>query len=370
MKKNISVLVSGGGTGGHIFPAISIANEIKSKYPEADILFVGALGKMEMEKVPQAGYPIEGIPVVGFHRKEIWRNLLFLPKLFISLFKAWSIIKKHQPDIVIGTGGFASGPILYLASLMKKITVTQEQNSFAGVTNKILGKRAKAICVAYPNMERFFPKEKIHFTGNPIRQVLLAPKEEKPCSWDIKQDRPTLLIIGGSLGARQVNKAIDLHTSALIDHDINVIWQCGKFYYEELKEKYSDKLPSNFHIVPFISDMKEAYEISDLVISRAGAGTISELCVMGKATILVPSPNVAEDHQTHNALALTDHKAAILVKDIEAPEKLVAKALSVIENKEVIASLEKEIQRFAKPNAVEDIVKVTTHLMEKRDEKL
>ncbi|MDC1106493.1 undecaprenyldiphospho-muramoylpentapeptide beta-N-acetylglucosaminyltransferase [Prolixibacteraceae bacterium] len=363
MKQNIKVLISGGGTGGHIFPAVSIANEIKATYPQADILFVGALGKMEMEKVPQAGYPIQGIPVVGFHRKQLWRNVMFLPKLIISLMKAWRIIKNHQPDLVIGTGGFASGPILYLASLMRKKTIIQEQNSFAGVTNKILGKRANAICVAYPKMERFFPKDKIYFTGNPIRQVLLEERNEVKVPWELNSDKPTLLIIGGSLGARQVNLAIDQYASILMEKEINVIWQCGKFYYNQLREKYDGKIPSNFHIVPFIADMKTAYDVSDLLISRAGAGTISELCVMGKATILVPSPNVAEDHQTHNARALTDHDAAVLVTDKEAPEVLVFKALELLKDQETIKSLENKIKGFAKPNAVADIVAVASDLI-------
>ncbi|QZE13339.1 undecaprenyldiphospho-muramoylpentapeptide beta-N-acetylglucosaminyltransferase [Halosquirtibacter laminarini] len=363
MKKNIKVLISGGGTGGHIFPAISIANEIKDSFPNAEISFVGALGKMEMEKVPQAGYTIEGIPVVGFHRKELWRNFLFLPKLVVSLYKAWKIIKSKKPDLVVGTGGFASGPILYLSSRMGCQTIIQEQNSFAGVTNKILGKRANAICVAYPNMERFFPKEKIVFTGNPIRQILLDSNHQAQESWYINPQKPTLLIIGGSLGARQVNHAMDLESNKLIEQGVNVIWQCGKFYYEQLKNKYEGKTPKNFHIVPFISDMKAAYDISDLIISRAGAGTISELCVMEKATILVPSPNVAEDHQTHNAKALTDHGAAVLVTDKEAPEKLVDKALALLDNQDQIVALEKEIKAFAKPNAVADIVAVANKLI-------
>ncbi|QZT36279.1 undecaprenyldiphospho-muramoylpentapeptide beta-N-acetylglucosaminyltransferase [Halosquirtibacter xylanolyticus] len=366
MKQDIKVLISGGGTGGHIFPAVSIANEIKTTYPQADILFVGALGKMEMEKVPQAGYPIKGIPVVGFHRKQLWRNVMFLPKLIISLMKAWRIIKEHQPDLVVGTGGFASGPILYLASLMGKKSIIQEQNSYAGVTNKILGKRADAICVAYPNMDRFFPKEKIHFTGNPIRQVLLEKSEDVDIPWELDANKPTLLIIGGSLGARQINLAVDKYAEQLMAKGVNVLWQCGKFYYDALIEKYEGKMASNFHILPFIADMKTAYDVSDLLISRAGAGTISELCVMGKATILVPSPNVAEDHQTHNARALTDHGAAVLVEDKEAIEVLVPKAIALLEDHQTIEILEKKIKDFAKPNAVADIVAVASDILKEK----
>jgi len=361
-------IVSGGGTGGHIFPALSIAEGLKQRFPDAEILFVGALGKMEMEKIPAAGYKIVGLPVAGFHRGEIWRNLLFLPKLLASLWKARSIVRKFNPDCVIGVGGYASGPILKVATQMGIPTLLQEQNSFAGVTNKILGKKASKICVAYHNMERFFPKEKIVFTGNPIRKGLegLVKKSEASLRYfGLDAELPVVLVVGGSLGARTLNDGIRAELDLIRTSGVQFLWQTGKIYYKDIHEELEKHPAGNVHELEFIQRMDLAYEAADLVISRAGAGTISELCVAGMAAILVPSPNVAEDHQTANARALADQGAALLLRDAEVGEKLVAEALALVGDQQRLEDLSVQIKKMGTPHATSDIVDVIVSLISK-----
>ncbi|MCX6237534.1 MAG: undecaprenyldiphospho-muramoylpentapeptide beta-N-acetylglucosaminyltransferase, partial [Bacteroidia bacterium] len=314
---NYKFIVSGGGTGGHIFPALSIADGLRKRFPECEILFVGAEGKMEMEKVPAAGYHIIGLPVAGFHRGEIWRNFAFIPKLMKSMLKAKKVVKDFQPDVVIGVGGYASGPILRVAASLGIPTVLQEQNSFAGVTNKILGNKANKICVAYDKMERFFPAEKIVFTGNPIRQGLesIVPgMAEAKEFFSVSTDQPIILVVGGSLGARTLNQSMLASLELIRKSDVVIIWQTGKYYFSAIQEQLNANPVSNIRLMEFIPRMDLAYSVADLVISRAGAGTISELCMVGAASILVPSPNVSEDHQTRNAMSLVEQDAAIMVK--------------------------------------------------------
>jgi len=306
--KKYKFILSGGGTGGHIYPAVAIANELKLRFPDAEILFVGAQDKMEMQKVPQAGYPIEGLWIAGLQRKITLQNMMFPFKLMSSLWKSRKIIKKFKPDAVIGTGGFASGPLLQVANNNNIPTVIQEQNSYPGITNKILSKKANAICVAYENLERFFPKDKIVFTGNPVRQDLLDienKKQEGVSYFKLDANKRTLLILGGSLGARRVNQLIEKELDFLLKSGVQVYWQCGKLYYEDYK-KYNDR--ENVQVVAFIDRMDLIYAAADFVISRAGASSVSELCLVGKPTIFIPSPNVAEDHQTKNAKAIVDKK--------------------------------------------------------------
>ena len=345
-------LISGGGTGGHIFPAVSIANALKEADSEADILFVGALGRMEMERVPQAGYRIVGLPVRGFNRAQPWKNISVLWDLLRSLVQVRKVIKDFRPDVGVGVGGYASGAAMWVAARMGIPILLQEQNGFAGVTNKLLRNKAAKICVAYEGMERFFPADKIILTGNPVRQNLLEGERLK-----VKGEK-NLLIIGGSLGARTINEAVLAGLQQLQAAGIHVVWQTGKVYYEKIKSQISDLQLQNeewLEVLPFLSDMSERYAQADLVISRAGASSISELCLLGKPAILVPSPNVAEDHQTHNAMALVNKDAAVLVRDAEATELLIPTAIALINDKERLASLHAHISRLAQPDSAKRI---------------
>lgn len=355
-------LISGGGTGGHIFPAVSIANALREADPNCDILFVGALGRMEMERVPQAGYKIIGLPVKGFDRSRPWRNIRVVIDLIRSMMQARKIVRNFRPDAGVGVGGYASGAAMKVAAKMGVPILLQEQNGFAGVTNKLLKDDAKKICVAYEGMERFFPKEKIILTGNPVRQNLTTGTKEDAIKYfneefgmNFSASKKTLLIIGGSLGARTINQSIIAHLLELLNSDVQVIWQTGKNYFEECKAALVDKagLEDEKRIIctDFVSQMPLAYALADLVISRAGASSISELCLLGKASILVPSPNVAEDHQTHNAMALVKKNAAVLVKDIDAKECLISTALSMIRDDEQLQALHENILTLALPNS-------------------
>lgn len=323
MKK---VIISGGGTGGHIFPALSIANALKRLNKDIEILFVGAEGKMEMEKVPEAGYKIVGLPVRGLQRKLTLSNLKVLWNLWRSLKKAKRVVQEFKPDVVVGVGGYASGPIGKVAANAGIPLVLQEQNSYAGVTNKLLAKKAAKICVAYEGMERFFPKEKIIFTGNPVRKDLLNAVNERAegiAFYGLDADKKTVLVTGGSLGAGSINKAMVRWLEKIAGwKNVQVIWQCGSYYHKELEEQLKGRMPENVKFMPFLKRMDLAYACADLVVARAGAGTISELCLLGKAVVLVPSPNVAEDHQTKNAMALVNKQAAVMVKDSEVVERL------------------------------------------------
>ncbi len=355
------VIISGGGTGGHIFPAIAIADEIKRRNPNVDILFVGALGKMEMEKVPEAGYAIEGLEIVGFQRKFTFSNFLLPFKIVKSLLKARRILKSFKPQVVIGVGGYASGPTLKAATLLKLPTLVQEQNSFPGKTNKILAKSVTKLCVAYDGLERFFPQEKIVFTGNPTRKEMVSitgKKEEGYAFYDFDSSKKTLLIIGGSLGARTLNESVINKLDELKSSGVQVLWQCGKLYHEQLTAQLSSTELGSIKMVQFIQRMDLAYAIADVVISRAGAISVSELCLVRKPTILVPSPNVAEDHQTKNAMALVDKNAAVLVKDADAKEALIPTALDLLADTSRQAELSKQIETLGRPNATSDIVDV------------
>lgn len=365
-------IISGGGTGGHIFPAISIANALKERYPEAEFLFVGALGRMEMERIPQAGYKIVGLPVQGFDRKNMLKNIKVLFNLFKSTRQARKIIQDFKPDIAIGVGGYASAPTLKSASEFGVPTLLQEQNSYAGVTNKLLARKAACICVAYEGMERFFPKEKIVLTGNPVRQdlVAVAPKSAEAYEFfGLNPQKKTLLIVGGSLGARTINQSIIAHLKTLNEADIQVVWQTGKFYIDDARRAIdavisdfksekteSDEKNGKIIVTDFVSRMDYAYSVADLVISRAGASSISELCLLEKPVILVPSPNVAEDHQTQNALALVRKNAAILIKDADAKEQLVPEALKLIQDDEKLNDLSRNIVNLAQKNSASRIV--------------
>ena len=354
--KKYKFILSGGGTGGHIYPAVAIANELKLRFPDCEILFVGAQDKMEMQKVPQAGYAIEGLWIAGLQRKLTLHNIMFPFKLLSSLWKSRKIIKKFKPDAVIGTGGFASGPLLQVANSNNIPTVIQEQNSYPGITNKILSKKANAICVAYENLERFFPKDKIVFTGNPVRQDLLdsdSKTQEGITHFKLDANKKTLLILGGSLGARRVNQLIEKELDFLLATGVQVFWQCGKLYFEEYK-KYNDK--QNVQVVAFIDKMDLIYAAADFVISRAGASSVSELCLVGKPTIFIPSPNVAEDHQTKNAKAIVDKKGAILVKENELDDQFENTFSDLISNENLQKELSQNIKSLAKPNATKDIV--------------
>ena len=351
MKKNIRIIISGGGTGGHIFPAVSIANAIKEQHPEAEILFVGAEGRMEMQLVPAAGYQIIGLPVAGFDRKHLLKNISVLIKLMKSQIKARRIIKEFKPDAAVGVGGYASGPTLKVAGSMGIPTLIQEQNSYAGVTNKLLAKKACKICVAYEGMERFFDKEKIILTGNPVRQNLLnqqMSREDAIRSFNLDPTKKTVLIVGGSLGARTINNCVLNGLDQIRQSGVQFIWQTGKFYINEAKEKVgqAENYPM-LHTTDFITDMAAAYSAADLVISRAGAGSISEFCLLGKPVILVPSPNVAEDHQTKNALALVAKDAALYIKDAEASEKLLKTAIETVQQPETLKKLSTNIAKLA-----------------------
>ncbi len=354
MNKQLKIIISGGGTGGHIYPAVSIANALQQKVENIHILFVGAEGRMEMEKVPAAGYKIVGLPVVGLQRRLTWKNLLLPFKLHKSLKLAGKILKDFKPDVVVGVGGYASGPVLRKASKLKIPTLIQEQNSYAGITNKLLAKKAYRICVAYENMEKFFPKEKIMLTGNPVRQDLnniQVLKREALNFFGLDTTKKTILLLGGSLGARTLNEGITNGFDTIEKSGYQLLWQTGKNYGEKAKQLVADKASNNIKAHDFIYRMDYAYAAADVVISRAGAGTISELCVVGKPCILVPSPNVAEDHQTKNAQALVNKKAAIMVADNAVEEKLLDTVFELIKNEQQIAELSNNISKLAMPNA-------------------
>jgi len=360
MKKQPKIIISGGGTGGHIFPALSIANAIRARYSGAKILFVGAENRMEMERVPEAGYEITGLPVAGFDRKNLLKNIFVLWQLNKSLKLARKIIRNFQPDIVIGVGGYASGPILRAASKKGIPTLLQEQNSYAGVTNKLLSQKAVKICVAYDGMEQFFPKDKIVLTGNPVRQNLKLTADKRKEARDyfgLVAGKKTVLVVGGSLGARTINESIIAHLKEMEESDVQWIWQTGKIYYKEnLLHCERNGVLTNIHLTEFISRMDLAYLAADLVISRAGAGSISEFCLLGKPVILVPSPNVAEDHQTKNAQALVRKNAAILIPDKDAVEQLIPEALKIVHNDTKLQELSANILKLALPDAADKIV--------------
>ncbi len=361
----MKIIISGGGTGGHIFPAIAIANVLMEQNPDNEILFVGAEGRMEMEKVPAAGYKIKGLPIQGLKRKLSSENIKLVFKLMKSLKMAKKIIADFKPDVVVGVGGYASGPVLRVASKMGIPTLIQEQNSYAGITNKILGKKANKICVAYDNMERFFPEEKIVLTGNPIRNNLLnkdITREEALKHFGLQGDKKIILSIGGSLGARTINESIISHLDVISKFDVQLLWQTGKHHYKDAKSKYEEIKPQNIIVTDFIKRMDLAYKIADVVISRAGAISISELCLLKKPTIFVPSPNVSEDHQTKNAMALTSKNAGILITDKDATENLIDETLKLINDNEKMGELSKNISKFAKNNSAELIVKEIINL--------
>ncbi len=369
MSKELRIIISGGGTGGHIFPAISIANAIKAACPNAEILFVGALGRMEMQRVPAAGYKIEGLPICGFDRKHLLKNIKVLFKIWKSQQMAKKIIKEFKPQVAVGVGGYASGPTLNKAAAMGIPCLIQEQNSYAGVTNKLLAKKAAKICVAYDGMERFFPAEKIILTGNPVRQALLDTKmtrEEAIKSFGLNPTKKTILLVGGSLGARTINESVLQHLDLVKSSDVQFIWQTGSFYRESIAERLKGETIPNLIVTDFITDMGAAYKAADLVISRAGASSISEFCLIGKPVILVPSPNVAEDHQTKNALALSTKQAAIHVKDAEAPATLLPLALETIHDDAQLKSLSENVLKLALPNSAEIIAKEVIKLAEKK----
>ncbi len=360
-------IISGGGTGGHIFPALSIANAIREKWPQAAILFVGAENRMEMERVPAAGYEIVGLPVAGFNRKQLHKNVSVGIKLIKSLRRAKEIVKSFRPDVVIGVGGYASAPVLRAAVSQKIPTLLQEQNSLAGMANKWLGKKASTICVAYEGMDRFFPKDRIVLTGNPCRQDLtITPNTilEGNRFFNLDPAKKTILMLGGSLGARTLNDSIVRAFPEIEKSKIQIIWQCGKYYYDEMMElSIAGKIPPNVLLFDFVSRMDLAYSVADLVISRAGAGSISEFSILGKPVILVPSPNVAEDHQTQNAMALVQENAAILVADDTASDQLFSVALNLVNNQTKLMELSANIMRFAQHNSADRIVDEITKLI-------
>ncbi|MDR1344491.1 MAG: undecaprenyldiphospho-muramoylpentapeptide beta-N-acetylglucosaminyltransferase [Tannerellaceae bacterium] len=370
MKQTCRIIISGGGTGGHIFPAISIANEVRERFPDADILFVGADNRMEMERVPAAGYPIAGLPVSGFDRTNLSKNIKVMARLIKSLRLADKIVREFKPDIAVGVGGYAAGPTLWAAAQRRIPILIQEQNSYAGVTNKLLSKKAIRICVAYEGMEQFFPADKIVMTGNPVRRDLekiSGQKAEALAFWGFSPEKRTVLILGGSLGARTVNNSIIKHIDTLLASGIQLIWQTGRFYYAEIRdslEKYKDT--SSIRCVEFITRMDYAYAAADLVVSRAGAGTISELCLLAKPSILVPSPNVAEDHQTKNAMALFKKDAAILTPDRDAEDMLVDGMLNAVADDNRLAALSANIAPLARPHSAERIVDEIVHIIDNK----
>ncbi len=354
MQKQPKIIISGGGTGGHIFPALSIANALKEVNINFDILFVGALNRIEMEKVPNAGYNIVGLPVMGFSRKNIVKNIIVIIKLLLSIIKAFKIINRFKPNVVVGVGGYASGPVLTVANRKGIPTLIQEQNSYAGITNKLLARKAKKICVAYDGMEKYFPKDKIILTGNPVREDIIGIVNRMDEAFDffkLDKNKKVILVLGGSLGAKSINYGILDNINELLKEGHQVLWQTGKFYYNEINNSTRD-LPKIFlKILDFISEMHYAYSIADIIISRAGAGTISELCIVGKPVILIPSPNVAEDHQTKNAMALASKQAAIVIKDNDVREFLVNKTLEVLKNEDLQKTLAENILKLALPGS-------------------
>ncbi len=359
-KRPYRVIISGGGTGGHVYPAIAIANKMKEFFPDTQFLFVGAKGKMEMEKVPEAGYDIEGLWISGFQRKLTFKNLAFPFKLMSSLIKARKIINRFKPDIAVGVGGFASGPILHAAARKGIPTLLQEQNSYAGITNKLLAKSASKICVAYENMDKYFPKEKIVLTGNPVRTDIIDMEQKREAAlrfFRLDPKKKTILSVGGSLGARTINESIIKNLDQIIAADVQLIWQIGSIYYKEFQERLIGLDLRNIRHYEFLKEMDLAYAAADVVISRAGALSISEICLCGKPAVFVPSPNVAEDHQTKNAMALVNENAALMVKDNEAEINLVPEALKVLFNEGQRKTLSQNIKSFARPHAAENIVK-------------
>jgi UDP-N-acetylglucosamine--N-acetylmuramyl-(pentapeptide) pyrophosphoryl-undecaprenol N-acetylglucosamine transferase len=354
MSQKLKIIISGGGTGGHVFPAISIADALKKRNPDAEILFVGAIGRMEMEKVPAAGYQIVGLPVAGFQRRLTFKNVTFFFKLAASMLKARMVVRNFRPDVAVGVGGYASGPVLRAAAAKGVPTILQEQNSYPGITNKILARKAHRICVAYPGMDRFFPPSRIVLTGNPVREnLLVAGNKQKALSeLELVEGKKTILVIGGSLGAGGINNGFIEGVQRIADRKyVQVLWQCGKYYFDALNKRIKEKEFSNIKLIPFISRMDLAYRAADVVVSRAGAGTISELALLGKASILVPSPNVSEDHQTKNAMALVKEGAALLVADHECVDQLVVKSLVLLDDKALQKELEAKIKKFAYPDS-------------------
>lgn len=367
MEKELRVIISGGGTGGHIFPAVSIANAVKAQHPEAKILFVGALGRMEMQRVPAAGYEIKGLPICGFDRKHLLKNISVLFKIWKSQRMARKIVREFKPMVAVGVGGYASGPTLNVCADAGIPCLIQEQNSYAGVTNKLLAKKAAKICVAYEGMDRFFPADKIVMTGNPVRQNVLnvtCTKEEARQQFGLDPAKKTILLVGGSLGARTINESMKQHLDIIREQkDVQFIWQTGKYYNEEMNAavKAFGELP-NLKVLDFISDMGAAYRAADLVISRAGASSISEFCLIGKPVILVPSPNVAEDHQTKNAMALVNHDAAVYVKDADAADMLLKQALTIVGDDQKLASLSENIKKLGLKDSADVIAREVVKL--------
>ncbi len=365
-KSNIyKIILSGGGTGGHIYPAIAIANELKSRYPDAEFLFVGAEDRMEMEKVPQAGYEIKGLWISGIQRKLTLKNLMFPFKVLSSVLKSRKIIKSFKPDVAIGTGGFASGPLLYVANSKNIPTLIQEQNSYPGITNKLLAKKAQKICVAYDDLERFFPKGKIIKTGNPVRQDLLdvsSKAVDAKNQFDLKHGKYTLLVLGGSQGARRVNQLIEKELDFFDTQNVQIIWQCGKLYYQQYKIYGNTK---NVQVYEFLNDMASAYAAADIVISRAGASSVSELCIVGKPVIFVPSPNVAEDHQTKNAMAIVENDAAMIIKEEDLDADFENKFSQLIASSDKQKLLGENIKKLALVNATKDIADEVEKLLNK-----
>ena len=365
MEKELRVIISGGGTGGHIFPAVSIANAVKAMRPDAKILFVGALGRMEMQRVPAAGYEIKGLPICGFDRKILLKNVKVLYKIWKSQRMAKKIIKDFRPQVAVGVGGYASGPTLNQAAAMGIPCLIQEQNSYAGVTNKLLAKKAEKICVAYEGMERFFPAEKIILTGNPVRQALLdttISREDAIRSFGLDAEKKAILLVGGSLGARTINESMLRHLDLIKESGLQFIWQTGKYYSAEIADRMKGQDLPNLKVTDFITDMGAAYRAADLVISRAGASSISEFCLIGKPVILVPSPNVAEDHQTKNALALSTRDAAIYIKDADAPDSLIQTAIETVNDDAKLKSLSENVLKLALPDSANIIAKEVINL--------
>lgn len=367
VEKKLRFVISGGGTGGHIFPAVSIANALKELSPDCDILFVGAQNRMEMTKVPKAGYPIIGLPIMGISRSNMFSNLKVPFKLIASLWKTRGILKKYQPHVVIGVGGYASGPTLWMAQTLGIPTLIQEQNSYAGLTNKWLAKRARRICVAYPNMDRFFPASSIRLLGNPIREnygALKTDKAEACAHFGLRPDKKTILITGGSLGARTINACVLSHWKTIAENkSLQIIWQVGEYYYPSIQQHIEQNPIPHVHCCDFIHRMDYAYALADVILSRAGAGTISELCLVGKACILIPSPNVTEDHQTKNALSLVEREAAKMIPDAVAPEQALPMAIALLENDPERRRLSEHLLQLGLPEAAKNIAKEIVSLI-------
>jgi UDP-N-acetylglucosamine--N-acetylmuramyl-(pentapeptide) pyrophosphoryl-undecaprenol N-acetylglucosamine transferase len=371
MYKSISyrILIGGGGTGGHVFPAIAIADALKERVPGTEFLFVGALGKLEMEKVPEAGYPIEGLPVAGFQRRVTLKNLTFFYKLWLSMVRSRRIVRRFQPDVAVGVGGYASGPILKAAARSGVPLLIQEQNSYAGVTNRLLARSAKAICVAYEKMDRYFPADRLVITGNPVRKQVVNLKREPEQireEFELEEGKNICLVVGGSLGARTLNRSFMDGLDKLDREDLQVLWQCGRYYHEEVEQKVRASGLKNVRVLPFISRMDLAYDAADIIVSRAGAISISELCLVGKPVILVPSPNVAEDHQTHNAEALVGKTAALMVRDSEAAEQLVDRMLGLMKDDKLREELSINIRQLGIPDASQRIADEVLKILEER----